>query len=89
MRTTVRLDGELLAAAKTLAARQRRTLTSVLDEALRRFLADSSTRVRPSAPLPVSRQAGWVLPGVDIDDSASLLGVMDGQDGWGRQGASP
>jgi hypothetical protein len=40
-RTTVRIDDELLAELKALAARQHRTLNSVMEEAFRRMLATS------------------------------------------------
>jgi ribbon-helix-helix CopG family protein len=40
-RTTVRIDDELLAELKALAARQHRTLNSVMEEAFRRMLASS------------------------------------------------
>ncbi|MGH3800826.1 MAG: ribbon-helix-helix protein, CopG family, partial [Pseudonocardiaceae bacterium] len=39
MRTTLRVDDELLRRAKSHAARQGRSLTSVFEEALRRLLA--------------------------------------------------
>jgi predicted transcriptional regulator len=38
-RTTVRIDDELLAELKALAARQHRTLNSVMEEAFRRMIA--------------------------------------------------
>src|SRR5580658_4954033 len=38
-RTTFRIDEEILAEAKALAARQHRSLNSVMEEALRRWLA--------------------------------------------------
>jgi len=44
-------------------------------EALTRSGAASGTRV----PLPTFRGEG-LLPGVDLDDSASLLDLMDGDD---------
>jgi hypothetical protein len=77
-RTTIRLDDRLLADAKELAARTGRTLTSVIEEALRRLLSPGpgmsrSRRVR----LPVSKVAGGLQPGVDLDDSAALLDLME------------
>lgn len=73
MRTTIRLDDELLAAAKAYAARTGQTLTAVVEEALRRRLAEQS---RPDRQPPVrlatvgGRGPG---PGIDLDHSASLL----------------
>jgi predicted HicB family RNase H-like nuclease len=37
-RTTFRIDEEILAEAKALAARQRRSLNSLMEEALRRMI---------------------------------------------------
>jgi hypothetical protein len=78
MRTTVRLDEQLLAAAKKHAAESGTTLTAVLETALRESLA------RRSAPAKTRRlrlktfRGGGVRAGVDLDDSASLLDLMDG-----------
>ena len=74
MRTTVRLDDGLLAAAKRHALDTGRTLTSLIEEGLRRVLAER--------PGPAARKrlptfgSGGTLPGVDIDDSAALQDVM-------------
>jgi hypothetical protein len=52
-RTTVRIDEELLAELKALAARQHRTLNSVMEEAFRRMIASSQEQVeRPQVELP-------------------------------------
>jgi hypothetical protein len=78
MRTTVRLDDALLAEAKAYAVRHGRTLTSVLEEALRRTLTEQREPVESRrVELPVSGQRGGLQPGVDLDDSAALLDLMD------------
>lgn len=78
MRTTVRLDEGLLLAVKEYARQGNRTVTSVLEEALRRLLADAERpRAAESVSLPVSTAAGGLLPGVDLDDSAALADLMD------------
>jgi hypothetical protein len=78
MRTTLRLDEDLMGQAKALAARQRRTLTSVVEEAIRRLLHDSSQPERRGrVDLPISGARGGPQPGVDLDDSATLLDRMD------------
>ena len=80
MRTTLRVDDELLRRAKSLAARQGRSLTSVFEEALRQLLAESERHdERTRVELPVSVASGGVLPGVDLDDTAALLDVMEGR----------
>jgi len=76
MRTTVRLDDELLAAAKRLAVETGRTLTAVIEDALRRELGrrDEAGGARPE--LPTFRGRG-LQPGVDLDDTAALLDLME------------
>ena len=77
MRTTVRLDESLLADAKALAARTGRTLTAVIEDALRESLA-RSRRSRRSRVVELPTFAGSGLqPGVDLDDSAALLDLME------------
>jgi len=80
MRTTVRLDDRLLEQARKEAARQGKTLTSLIDEALRQTLAQSGHRApKKRVRFPVSREGGGTLPGVDLNDSASLLDIMEGR----------
>ena len=77
MRTTVRLDDRLLAEAKKRAAETGKTLTSVLEDALRASLA---RRRQHSKSKPVrlrTVKGGGVQRGVDLEDSASLLDRMD------------
>jgi hypothetical protein len=77
MRTTVRLDPHLLAQAKKRAAETGRTLTAVLEEALRESL-QRRTRAGRRAPVRLKTVNGTGLrPGVDLDDSASLLDTME------------
>ncbi len=77
MRTTLDLDEALLVEAKMLAKRSRKTLTSVIEDALRERLArrGGAPSVEPAA-LPTFKGNG-LLPGVDLDDSAGLLDLMD------------
>jgi hypothetical protein len=73
MRTTIHLPDDLLVQAKQAAAASRRTLTQVIEEALREALGRRKRRGRPDAPrLPLFGEGG-LLPGVDLDDSAALL----------------
>jgi hypothetical protein len=58
-RTTFRLDEELLAEAKAQAARQHRSLNSVMEEALRRWLATAQElATRPPVELTTSGTPG-------------------------------
>ena len=80
MRTTVRLDENLLRQAKREAQKCGKTLTSMIEQGLRLVLAGSHSRpARTRVKLPVSRAVGGTLPGVDLNDSAALLDKMDGR----------
>jgi len=58
-RTTFRIDEEVLAEAKALAARQHRSLNSVMEEALRRWLAAAQElATRPPVELTTSGTPG-------------------------------
>ena len=81
MRTTIRLDDELLAAAKRRAVDTGRTLTAVIEDALRKALADRKGSAGGAVELPVSRGGGVLQPGVDLDDSAAVLDLMEGAHG--------
>lgn len=78
MRTTVRLDDALLADAKSAAAQSGRTLTQVIEDALREALGRrASTEASPS-PVRLPTFVGKGLqPGIDLDNTASLLELMD------------
>jgi len=78
-RTTFRLDPELLAEAKALAARQHRTLNSVMEDALRRLLAQSATRVgsRPFELHVHDGPARGLQADISIDEGGVLLERME------------
>lgn len=77
MRTTIRLDDQLLAQAKEHAVRTGRTLTALIEDALRRALADGKRRSAGPAPVFPTFRGDGLQPGVDLDDSAALLDLMD------------
>jgi len=81
MRTTINLDDDLLRRAKRLAATSRRTLTSVLEDALREVLSRTGA-MHPEGrvELPESDCEPGLLPGVDLDNSAALLDLMEEDD---------
>ena len=79
MRTTVRLDEGLLTKAKQEARRRGETLTALLERGLRLAMAGSQKRRRVSrVRLTVSTATGGVLPGVNLDDTKSVLDRLDG-----------
>jgi hypothetical protein len=66
-------------AAKRRAVETGRTLTEVIEEALRLALGRRpAATAAPPAALPTFGSGG-VLPGVDLDDTAALLDLMDGR----------
>ncbi len=78
-RTTIRLDPALLSEAKAHAARSGRTLTNLIEEALREALSRGASTL-DTAPYRVEAFCGTGLaPGVDLDDSAALLDLMEGK----------
>ena len=77
MRTTIRLDAHLLAEAKQYAAESGRTLTAVLSDALRETLARRRTPGKRKRVRLQTVKGNGVRPGVDLDDTASLLEFME------------
>lgn len=76
MRTTIRLDDELLTRAKRAAVERGTTLTAVIEDALRRALASTDEERRERFTMHTFHGDG-LQPGVDLDDTASLLDLMD------------
>jgi hypothetical protein len=78
MRTTINLDDVLLRRVKELAARNKRTFTSVVEDALRQVVnRGAEPQRRKRVRLPVSMQPPGLQPGVDLDNSAALLDLME------------
>ncbi len=79
MRTTIHLPDELLARAKRAAIDSNRTLTAVIEEALLAALSKRRGAPGVRADLPTYGEGG-LQPGVDLDDSAALLDLLEGPD---------
>jgi hypothetical protein len=80
MRTTFRLSDDVLLEAKQVAARTGRTLTALVEDALRESLArHRRQQATPPSPLPVHGEGG-LQPGVCLDDSAALWELTDSDD---------
>jgi len=77
MRTTIRIDDQLLAEAKQLAAQTGRTLTAVIEDSLREMLSRCINRSKRRTVRLRTVSGNGLQPGVDIDDTASLLDLMD------------
>jgi hypothetical protein len=82
MRTTLNLDDDLVRAAKNKALHAGTTLTSVIEEALRAALAEREVGVPLERyEVPVI-STGGLMPGVDLDDSAGLLEILESDGTW-------
>ncbi len=76
MRTTVDLPDDLLRQIKRVAISSKRTLTHVIQDAVRESLARRRHAPAARCTLPVFGEGG-VHAGVDLDDTSALLDVMD------------
>ncbi len=79
MRTTIRIDEDLLREAKRHAAETGRTFTALVEDSLRECLGRRKP-AEPRKPIRFTTVAGPPLPGVDIDDSRALRDIMDSPD---------
>ena len=80
MRTTIRLDDELLKEAKRIAAESNRTLAEVVEDSLRETFARRKQHRRRKVVLPTSGHGG-LRPGVNLDSNAAVLELMEEFDG--------
>ena len=77
MRTTVKLSDDLLKEAKQVALASGKTLTQVIEDSLRETFARRTRAAnQPKVDLPVFR-GSKLLPGIDLDNSAALLEILD------------
>lgn len=77
MRTTVRINDDLLRQAKQHALAAGRTLTALIEDGLRVILATPGETRRQFIELPVSTASSGVLPGVDLNRAADLDEIMN------------
>lgn len=77
MRTTVDLNDELLRRAKRQALRERITLRTLIERALRAHLVGARPATRYS--LQWRTEKGRLLPGVRLEDRDALFDLMDGR----------
>jgi hypothetical protein len=78
MKTTLDIDDELLVKAKALSARERKSLTSLIEEGLRlRLRRGGAIKRPPRMPLAVYRGTGGVNPAVDPLSNRSLLDAAE------------
>jgi hypothetical protein len=75
MRTTVTIDDRLLKQAKLAAVRQGRTVSDLVDDALRLLLSQFKAAA-PTIELPVFGGSG-LRAGVDLEDRDGLTALLD------------
>ena len=77
MRTTIRIDDQLLIEIKQYATRTGQSLTAVIEDALRHMLNNQQQSEKREKVTLLTVQGNGALPGVDLDDTASLLDLME------------
>jgi hypothetical protein len=75
MRTTVAINDQLLSAAKAAARRRGYTLGRLVEEALRRELAEPGTDRPPE--VPVFRGGTGPRPGLDLRSNRALIELLE------------
>jgi len=75
MKTTLNIDNTVMAQLKREAARQGRTMSELVETALR-MLFRSSRKRRKLPPLPTFRSGGML---VDVADRDALYQAMEGR----------
>lgn len=77
MKTTLNLNDQLVADAKALAARQRTSLTRLIEEGLQmRLRAATDAPRRDRVRLPVFKGRGGLVEGVDPLSNRALLEAL-------------
>lgn len=77
MKTTLDLNDALLADAKSLAVRQRTTLTRLIEEGLRLRLRTPAPLPSTTAGIPVFKGKGGLASGLDGLDNKALRDAAD------------
>jgi len=78
MKTTLDIDDELLSKAKAASARERKSLTALIEEGLRlRLRRPGSNRPASAGSLAIYRGKDGLVAGVDPLSNRSLLDAAD------------
>ncbi len=77
MRITLQISDDLLARARALAEEEGRTLDSLIEEGVVLVLKKREGPPGKDFKLPIPKSKGGTLPGVDIDNWASLEDLME------------
>jgi hypothetical protein len=77
-RTTIRLPEDLLHRAKSRAAAEGRTLTSLIEDGLRLIVSGKQKIPKRKRFVPrISKAIGGAMPGIEFTDSAMLQEIDD------------
>ena len=79
MRTTIRLDDQLLTEAKRLALESGRTLTAVIEDAVREVVMRRKDAPKAKKTRLITDGGKGLRPGVCLDNNAALLDIMEGR----------
>ena len=80
VRITIQLDNQLHDEARKWAAEQGTTLTALIEDSLRKALARRKPAQRRTSFRMITFSGDGLQPGVDLDNSASLIDRMEGID---------
>lgn len=79
MRTTIRIDDNLLNDAKKIAVSSKTTLSALIETALKEMLFRRQQKGAKTRIQLVTFKGRGLKHGVDLDDSASLVDLMEGK----------
>lgn len=77
MRTTINVDDQLLMQAKAQAAASGMTLAQLIEDALREFLIRRENVENRERVRMITMKGTGTRPGIDLDNSQSLLEIME------------
>ncbi len=77
MRTTINIDDHLLTQAKAQAAASGVTLAHLVEDALRESISRRVTVENREPVRLITMKGNGTRPGIDLDNSQSLLEIMD------------
>ena len=78
MKTTLDIDDALLVRAKAASAKERKSLTALIEEGLRlRLRAQRANTPGRPAKLPIFHGKGGMRPGIDPLSNRAILDAMD------------
>jgi len=77
VRTTLTMDDALMQQVKELAARSHRTMSEVIEDAVRVLLARQVPRDSTAELVLPTFGGSGLRPGVDLDDKESLAALLD------------